>query len=116
EWALRGVVLALVAAISVVSFFWLRGTRGMTPTTRFFTKAQRAAGWGGLPTRSSMTPYEYASVVSRHLPGARPHIRLLTDLYVRERYGRQAPDPAELNRARAAWLRLRALLIRYGLL
>ena len=116
EWIARGLVLAVVLGITVFSFYWMRGTRGMTPTTRFFTKVQRAAGWSGLPTRTSMTPYEYAAVVSRHLPGARPHIRLLTDLYVRERYGQRPPTENELNRARAAWQRLRALLVRYGLL
>ncbi|MBX5443718.1 transglutaminase domain-containing protein [Sphaerobacter sp.] len=115
EWIARGLVLAVVLGITLFSFLWMRGTRGMSPTTRFFSKVQRATGWSGLPTRTSMTPYEYAAVVSRHLPGARPHIRLLTDLYVRERYGQRPPTENELNRARAAWQRLRGLLLRYGL-
>ncbi|MDI3339887.1 MAG: transglutaminase domain-containing protein [Sphaerobacter sp.] len=116
QWLLRGVVVAVVLGIAVVSSFWLRGTRGMTPATQLFSKAQRGARWSGLPPRAAQTPYEYAAVVARHLPAARPHIRLLADLYVRERYGRRPASPEELNRARTAWLRLRTLLLRYGLL
>jgi hypothetical protein len=106
----------LVVFLAAAAYFWLRGLRGLSPTTQFYTKVQRAASWGGVPVRASMTPYEYASSVSQEIPGARPHVRLLADLYVRERYSARDIDQNELTRARSAWLRLRGLLLRYALL
>lgn len=113
EWVARGVIAFILLVIAVVAFLWLRGLRGMSPATRLFTKVQRGAGWGGLPTKPSMTPYEYASTVSRHIPGARTHVSFLADLYVRERYGRHPATATDLSRARAAWLRVRVLLLRF---
>lgn len=113
DWVLRGVIALILLVIAVVAFLWLRGMRGMSPATRLFTKVQRGAGWGGLPTKPSMTPYEYASTVSRHIPGARTHVNFLAALYVRERYGRHPATATDLSRARAAWLRVRVLLLRF---
>lgn len=116
SWVLRGVLAAVVLGIAIFSFFWVRGTRGMAPATRFFTKFQRGAEWSGLPIRPTMTPYEYAATVSRKVPSARPHVRLLADLYVRERFSREDLTESELNRAQTAWVRLRGMLVRYALL
>ncbi len=113
DWVVRAMIVLLIGIVGFMSYLWLRGMRGMTPTTQLFTKAQRSAGWGGVPVRSSMTPYEYASMIGDRVPGSRQHVRFLADLYVRERYGGQAPDAQEFGRARHAWLRLRSLMVRY---
>jgi transglutaminase-like putative cysteine protease len=112
-WAVRAMIVVLLGLLGFVTYLWLRGLRGLSPTTQLFTKAQRSATWGGVPVRSSMTPYERASVIAERVPGSRQHVRYLADLYVRERYGGTAPDAQELGRARHAWLRLRSLMVRY---
>ncbi|MGA7670169.1 MAG: transglutaminase domain-containing protein [Nitrolancea sp.] len=113
DWIVRGMIVVLLAIIAFVSYLWLRGTRGLTPATQFFTKAQRSASWGGVPVSSAMTPYEYAQMIGDRVPGTRQHVRYLADVYVRERYGAQPPDAQDVGHARKAWLRLRSLMIRY---
>ncbi len=115
-WAVRIGVLTVLALSGILALLWLRGLRGMSPATQLFTKVQRGASWGGIRARPSMTPYEFANQIGAEVPAARPHVRLLADLYVRERYGRQPIAPNDLNRAHRAWLRLRGLLLRYLLL
>jgi len=112
-WAVRGMIVVLLALLGVFAYFWLRGLRGLTPTTQLFTKAQRGATWGGVPVRASMTPYERANMIAERVPGSRQHVRYLADLYVRERYGGAGPDAQELSRARHAWLRLRSLMLKF---
>ncbi len=112
-WAVRAMIVVLLAIIGFIGYLWLRGLRGLTPATQFFTKAQRSASWGGVPVKSSMTPYEYASMIGDRVPGSRQHVNLLAELYVRERYGGHAPESQEIGRARHAWLRLRGLMIKY---
>ncbi len=116
DWVVRGMIVVLLAIIAFVSYLWLRGTRGLTPATQFFTKAQRSASWGGVPVSSAMTPYEYAQLIGDRVPGSRQHARYLADVYVRERYGGQPPDSQDVGHARKAWLRLRGLMIRYILI
>ena len=62
-----------------------------------------------------MTPYEYASEVSRRIPASRYHAQTVADLYVRERYGRAQPSDDELLAGNNAWRRLRGMVVRYGL-
>ncbi len=112
-WAVRAMIVVLLGIIGFLMYLWLRGLRGLTPATQFFTKAQRSASWGGVPVKSSMTPYEYASMIGDRVPGSRQHVNLLAELYVRERYGGQTPESQEIGRARHAWLRLRGLMIKF---
>lgn len=115
DWAMRGIVAFIILLGAVIAFLWLRGTRNLSPTGRFYSKLQRGTGWTGISTKPSMTPYEFASDVSNRLPGARAHARYLAELYVRERYGQQPVTAGELSRARSAWFRLRGMLLRYAL-
>jgi hypothetical protein len=63
-----------------------------------------------------MTPFEYARSIATTVPGSRTDAEYLADLYVRERYGNQQLASPDLTRARAAWLRLRGLFVKYALL
>jgi transglutaminase-like putative cysteine protease len=115
QWVMRIVAIALLAVAGVLSYFWLRGLRGLSPAGQFFTRLQRGATWSGVPAQASMTPFEYARAISRRVPGSRTDAEFLAGLYVRERYGRARLTAPELTRARSAWLRLRALLIKFFL-
>ena len=94
---------------------WLWGLRGLSAPGRFFVRMHRGASWSGIPARPSMTPYEYAALIAKRIPGSEPYARFLADLYVRERYGRQPVTESELWKARESWLQLRILFLRYFL-
>jgi hypothetical protein len=65
-----------------------------------------AAGQGH-PRPAPETPYEYLPELIGALPGREAELRLITEAYVRVRYG-EAPTPREeLGRVRAAWQRVR---------
>jgi transglutaminase-like putative cysteine protease len=116
QWIMRGVVLILLVAVGVFSFFWLRGLSGQSPAGQFYTRLQRGAAWTGITAQSSMTPFEYARSIASTIPGSRTDAEYLAEIYVKERYGNQALASPEITRARAAWLRLRGVFVKYALL
>jgi transglutaminase-like putative cysteine protease len=67
------------------------------------------ASWLGCPCQPHQTPYEYAAVLSQALPAGREQIRLITELYVLERF---ASRPGDSELARRAWSEIRPLLLR----
>lgn len=112
-WALRIGLGFLVMAGAGMLGLWIWGLRGLSAASRFFMRMDRAASWIGIPSRPSMTPYEYATMIAKRIPGSEPDVRFLADLYVRERYGRQPATESELGKARQSWLHLRELFIRH---
>jgi transglutaminase-like putative cysteine protease len=113
QWAMRIVALLLLAGAGILGYYWLRGLRGLSPAGQFFTRLQRGATWSGVAATESMTPYEYARTIASRVPGSRTDAEFLAGLYVRERFGRARLTAPELTRARAAWLRLRGLFLRF---
>lgn len=113
EWALRAGFLALMVATLVLIYLWLRGMRGLTPAGQFYAKVVRGASWGGVRHAPAMTPHEYARALAKEVPGSRAPASFLADLYVRETYGQRPIAQSEMLRARQAWLRLRALLMKH---
>jgi transglutaminase-like putative cysteine protease len=116
QWIMRGIALVLLLAVGIFSFFWLRGLSGQSPAGQFYTRLQRGASWTGIKAAASMTPFEYARSISTAVPGSRTDAEYLAEIYVKERYGNRALASPELTRARAAWLRLRGLFVKYALL
>lgn len=111
--AVRVIPLVILLAILVVAYLWLRGTRGLTPSNQMYTKLSRGASWGGINSRASMTPNEYAEEISGKVSGSRQPVAYLTNLYVQETYGGIRPSQSDLLRARQAWMRLRSLFLRH---
>lgn len=58
--------------------------------------------------RPGQTPDEYRAVPSSELPAAARDVDALTEAYVALRYGEREPDPADLQRLREAWRRIRS--------
>jgi len=65
-----------------------------------YLQLERAARWLGLPSGSSVTPFERAAAFSLLLPETRPAVDTITGEYVAERY---SPRPADAGRAQRAW-------------
>jgi transglutaminase-like putative cysteine protease len=116
QWIMRGIAVFLLLAVGIFSFFWLRGLSGLSPAGQFFTRLQRGASWTGIAARPSMTPFEYARSIATAVPGTRTDAEFLAEIYVKERYGNRQLQSPELTRARAAWLRLRGMFVKYALL
>ncbi len=111
-WASALTGLALLAAILAAMLVWSWGLRGMTPAGAGYARALRVGRWWGVRADPATTPAEYASHLGRAIPSAQEPARALADLYAAERYGAQ-PLSADARRAgHAAWLRLRAALLR----
>ncbi len=113
---MRGIALVLLAVVGVFSYYWLRGLSGQSPAGQFYTRLQRGAAWTGITARESMTPFEYARSIGSTIPGSRTDADYLAEIYVKERYGNQSLASPEITRARAAWLRLRGVFVKYAVL
>jgi hypothetical protein len=48
----RVIIGGLMLFVVAVLFLWLRGMRGLTPSSQFYEKLGRGAGWGGVRTPS----------------------------------------------------------------
>ncbi|TVR69092.1 MAG: DUF4129 domain-containing protein [Sphaerobacteraceae bacterium] len=116
QWVMRGIALVLLAFVGVFSYYWLRGLSGQSPAGQFYTRLQRGAAWTGITARESMTPFEYARSIGSTIPGSRTDADYLAEIYVKERYGNQSLASPEITRARAAWLRLRGVFVKYAVL
>ncbi len=51
-----------------------------------FWRACRIASWAGMPPSGWQTPYEYSSMLIRHVPSEAAPLRRLTELFVRDRW------------------------------
>ena len=86
----------------------LRGWRAAASIRRIYRLMCRAAGAAGYPRLEAETPYEYLPTLGRVWPDHLPEARLITESFIRVRYG-EAPETAEeLEQIRAAWRRLEA--------
>ncbi|HSR11250.1 MAG TPA: DUF4129 domain-containing protein, partial [Thermodesulfobacteriota bacterium] len=60
------------------------------------------------------TPREYLSTLSEWIPGCKDDVALITDEYVRVRYGGILPGEMALEQLTAAWKRIRENARRAG--
>jgi hypothetical protein len=67
----------------------------------------RLASEAGYPRAAAQTPYEYLDVLRRAFPEGQVETALITNAYVRAHYGELPDTPAELQRIRDAWQRVR---------
>jgi len=91
---------------------WLRRWRGgltLNAVERAYERMVAYASWLGCPWQPHQTPYEYAAVLGQALPAGREQIRLITELYVLERF---AGRPGDSEMARRAWSEIRPLFLR----
>jgi hypothetical protein len=83
-----------------------RQWRAAASVRRTYRQMCRMAAAAGYPRLESETPYEYLPVLGRVWPEYPAESRLITEAYVRVRYG-EAPETAEeLEAIREAWRRL----------
>ena len=99
-----------------VSFLWLRTFRGMAGARPWYARMTRATGLAGLGRWSrTTTPFETAAAVAHRLPGSRDAAMTIARRYAEEQYGGHAPEAEEVAESKAAWLRLRTLIVQSAL-
>lgn len=115
QWAeniRRGGVIIVIGMVLVGLMAWMRWRRGelvLSAVERAYERMVAYAPWLGCPCPPHQTPYEHATVLSEALPTGREQVRLITELYVLEKFARR---PGDSEIARRAWREIRPLLLR----
>ena len=92
--------------------FRLRAKEGAVPpeiasVRQIYRQFLRWAAAGGYPRHISQTPHEYCYTLVGLLPEAREDLDLVTQQYVRARYGAWLPTGDELDELSQAWHRVK---------
>jgi hypothetical protein len=92
--------------------FRLRGEKGtfppeVTSARQIYRQLLRWAATGGYPRHIAQTPHEYCYTLVSLLPEAREDLDLVTQQYVRTRYGALLSTGDELDKLSQAWNRIK---------
>jgi hypothetical protein len=85
---------------------------GTTAVRRLYVDMLRWGAESGFPRESSQTPFEYQQILCMALPAHRTEVALITESYVRVKYGAESPTVAEICELRENRRRLRT---RFGM-
>jgi hypothetical protein len=70
---------------------------------------ETTAGQRGFSRPKAQTPYEYRQTLAKAYPGGEIDIRIITEAYVKVRYGELPEDDRQLTAVREAFDRLKAI-------
>lgn len=87
-------------------FGLLRGWRTAASIRRIYQNMSRAAAINGYARADAETPFEYLGTLSKAWPENQADTRLITEAYVKIRYGELPESKEELNALQEAWKRL----------
>ena len=112
-----GSLIILVLLLLLLFWWWeWRGLGGLSPISRAYARLERYIGLIGINIGSDKTTLEKRRELQQRIPAAKEPIRTISDLYTRERYGAESPDPGEIARfsarAERAWYHTRGNIIR----
>jgi hypothetical protein len=88
--------------------FWQQW-RAAASIRRIYREMADLAASYGYARGAAETPYEYRQALAELWPAGQAESELITEAYVRVRYGELPEDEAELNALRQAWQRLRQM-------
>ena len=75
---------------------------------RIYARLMKMSSDLGFPRHPSCTPREFLDVLFEHFPAHQSDLTLITDSYVRVRYGEFPESSQEVDAVEAAWSRVRA--------
>ena len=110
--------LIILGIIMLLLFWWWewRGMGGLSPVSRAYARLERYIALIGITIGRNRTTLEKRQELQQRIPAAQESIRMISDLYTRERYGNRAQDPGEniayAERAERAWYRTRGNILR----
>ena len=99
---------------ALCSYWWRKLYTKTNFVSGMFWRACQIASWAGMPPRGWQTPYEYSSMLIRHVPYEAAPLRRLTDLFVRDRWAapHEVPYVPEEDDLERLWPHLRRVLLR----
>jgi transglutaminase-like putative cysteine protease len=112
-----GVLFALFLLIGAVlmRILWMRQYGGLRSPQAAFERMHRLATFLGFPLLPSQTAFEFSRGLSQLIPEARADVDLVSNTFVRQRYGGIRPSALEELRLIWAWRRIkRACMARLG--
>ena len=80
---------------------------GIASVRQIYRQLLHWAAAGGYPRQMSQTPHEYYYALAGLLPEAQRDLDLITQQYVRTRYGASLPNEDELHRLSQTWHRVK---------
>ncbi|QBD81439.1 DUF4129 domain-containing protein [Ktedonosporobacter rubrisoli] len=103
----------LVFLLALVSYWWRNLYAGYSAAAALFWRFCHLASWTGHAPRTWQTPYEYSAMLSQHFPHRAAPIHHLTELFVRERWGRpiHLPQNQREKMAQQLWPLLRSMFL-----
>lgn len=102
------IALLLLVALAL-ALWWRLLFRKFSPISRTFARMTVLGRLAGVRPRPAQTAAEYGAALAAQIPDQRDEIAAITELYVRERWAPDAPDPATLGER---WRAVRDRLLR----
>lgn len=105
-------ILVLFAHFVGVRQYWVHqfGNGGSDALT-FYAKLRKIVKFLGFPVLESRTALELSRDLNSVMPGQREELDLITDTFVREKYGKAVSSPLERLNLVSAWKRIKASFI-----
>ncbi|GCE47406.1 hypothetical protein KTH_22750 [Thermosporothrix hazakensis] len=95
--------ISLVAGVvALCSLWWRRLYAGSSPIAGVYWRLCWLAGRVGFAPKPWQTPYEYSRALGQQVPQKAPYLWRLTELFVRERWGKGAARPEEAEQIHSA--------------
>src|SRR5205814_1930887 len=104
---------ATVLLAFVLTMAWTWKLRGLRPGAGLYARALRIGRFWGVQSDPTKTPAEYAQEFSRAVPSAKRAIRVVTDIYSAEQYGRREVSASTSTTGKVAWRELRRTVLRW---
>ena len=104
-------VLFLLMGAALMRIFWVRQYGGLQSPRAAYERMHRLATFLGAPSAPSQTAFEFSSNLSRLIPEASADVDLVSNTFVRQRYGGVTPSAMEEMRLIWAWRRIKRALL-----
>jgi transglutaminase-like putative cysteine protease len=103
--------LFLMVGALLMRVLWMRQYGGLDSGQTAYERVYRLATFLGFPTPPSQTAFEFSSSLSMLIPEASEDVDLVSNSYVRQRYGGVGPTAMEELRLIWAWRRIKRTLM-----
>jgi transglutaminase-like putative cysteine protease len=101
----------LIMGAVLMRIFWVRQYGGLQSPQGAYERMHRLATFLGAPSAPSQTAFEFSSNLSRLIPEASADVDLVSNTFVRQRYGGMVPSAVEELRLICAWRRIKRALL-----
>ncbi|MCL4458984.1 MAG: DUF3488 and transglutaminase-like domain-containing protein [Chloroflexi bacterium] len=102
---------AIGVAILVLFYLWRRNLNHLSTVEAAYARVCQLSDWLRVKSPPSYTPLEYTQYLASFAPAVGKQLRFIAETYVRLRFGRHQPSPADEGRLSSAWHEIREKMI-----